>query len=243
MIDVIEGMLLYEEVEDADDDKEVVEEKVAEEEEDAGEDEDEDEDGEKEEDAEKKSDGSEERDGAEVDDDDEGDESDGYEHDEDNEDDDYEESGDDGPFADDFDEPFDEKGTSLRPVEHLVEVFNDDIQILDSYSTVADVIIDNAIYKCFSRNEGPAKMFGTSRFRHIEQIKTRGKQHFSDVKELVDKLTWDAYPSILLPIWGRGIGVCLLLKIPRIQQDVSTILTLALGYTTPSTYLPQQRNF
>ncbi|GMF55143.1 unnamed protein product [Phytophthora fragariaefolia] len=106
-----------EEVDD-DDDEEVEEAEVEEEEAEQQEDEngdgvdDEDEEGKKE------RDGSEEE-GAEVDDDDEGGESDGYEHEEDDEDDDYEddpdpeESDDDGPFADDFDEPFDEKVVRL----------------------------------------------------------------------------------------------------------------------------------
>ncbi|KAF4148045.1 hypothetical protein GN958_ATG02739 [Phytophthora infestans] len=104
--------------------------------------------------------------------------------------------------------------TSMLGEERSVKVFKDDIMTLKPFGWLADVVIDYAIYKRIKLTGGSVKLLGASLFSQINQAKCGGESRFLDVKKLVDKIDWDLYFAVLIPVWGDNHWSLLVVEEP-----------------------------
>ncbi|OWZ10355.1 hypothetical protein PHMEG_00016807 [Phytophthora megakarya] len=84
-----------------------------------------------------------------------------------------------------------------------VPIYPEDIFTVELCQPFTAPVIDYVIYKRIARGKRSVYSFGTSLFGQIEHADQTQKS-FSAANDLVDKMQWDFYPFVLIPVSGRN---------------------------------------
>ncbi|ETI40835.1 hypothetical protein F443_13848 [Phytophthora nicotianae P1569] len=88
---------------------------------------------------------------------------------------------------------------SSSPSRITVGVYPADLFSVEPCQPLIASVVDFVIYKRIARGKGFVYPFGSSLFVQIEHVDQSTKS-FSAVKELVDKVEWDCYPVVFIPV-------------------------------------------